>query len=62
MFTESRTVVLKKAGGRILGDKKPRGAIVSRSAPFPYARNARTHSPEQVNQIAASIREWGCSG
>jgi DNA modification methylase len=25
----------------------------------PYARNARTHSPEQVSQIAASIREWG---
>jgi len=25
----------------------------------PYARNARTHSPEQVGQIAASIREWG---
>jgi ParB-like chromosome segregation protein Spo0J len=23
-----------------------------------YARNARTHSPEQVDQIAASIREW----
>ena len=26
---------------------------------IPYARNARTHSPEQVDQIAASIREWG---
>lgn len=26
---------------------------------FPYARNARTHSDEQVAQIAASIREWG---
>jgi len=25
----------------------------------PYARNSRTHSPEQVAQIAASIREWG---
>jgi ParB-like chromosome segregation protein Spo0J len=25
----------------------------------PYARNARTHSAEQVDQIAASIREWG---
>ena len=25
----------------------------------PYARNARTHSEEQVAQIAASIREWG---
>ena len=25
----------------------------------PYARNARTHSDEQVGQIAASIREWG---
>jgi DNA modification methylase len=26
---------------------------------IPYARNARTHSEEQVSQIAASIREWG---
>src|ERR1700752_1418529 len=26
---------------------------------IPYARNARTHSAEQVDQIAASIREWG---
>src|SRR6195256_6076942 len=25
----------------------------------PYARNARTHSHQQVDQIAASIREWG---
>jgi DNA modification methylase len=25
----------------------------------PYARNARTHSPKQVAQIAASIREFG---
>lgn len=26
---------------------------------IPYARNARTHSPEQVAQIAASIAEFG---
>lgn len=26
---------------------------------IPYARNARSHSPEQVAQLAASIREWG---
>jgi hypothetical protein len=25
----------------------------------PAARNARTHSPKQVSQIAASIKEWG---
>ena len=25
----------------------------------PYARNSRTHSDEQVSQLAASIREWG---
>src|SRR3984893_10994159 len=25
----------------------------------PYARNARIHSAEQIDQIAASIREWG---
>jgi ParB-like chromosome segregation protein Spo0J len=26
---------------------------------IPYARNAKKHPPEQVAQIAASIREWG---
>jgi DNA modification methylase len=26
---------------------------------IPYARNARTHTPDQVKQIAASMREWG---
>lgn len=26
---------------------------------IPYARNARTHSDEQVSQIVASIEEWG---
>jgi DNA modification methylase len=25
----------------------------------PFARNARTHAPSQVDQIAASMREWG---
>jgi ParB-like chromosome segregation protein Spo0J len=25
----------------------------------PYARNARTHTPAQVAQIAASMKEWG---
>jgi len=37
-------------------DKVKRRAV---SELVPYARNARTHSPEQVDQIAASIREWG---
>jgi ParB-like nuclease domain len=37
-------------------DKVERRAV---AALIPYARNARTHSPEQVDQIAASIREWG---
>lgn len=26
---------------------------------IPYARNSRTHSPEQVNKLAASLREYG---
>ena len=36
-------------------------AIVRRrcAALIPYARNARTHSDQQVAQIAASIREFG---
>src|ERR1700731_400670 len=37
-------------------DKVERRAV---AALIPYARNARTHSPEQVDQIAAAIREWG---
>lgn len=37
-------------------DKVERRAV---SSLVPYARNARTHSAEQVDQIAASIREWG---
>ena len=34
-------------------ERRPLASLV------PYARNARTHSPAQVDQIAASIREWG---
>ena len=34
-------------------ERRPVAALV------PYARNARTHSDEQVAKIAASIREWG---
>ena len=26
---------------------------------IPYSRNSRTHSDEQIGQIAASIKEWG---
>ena len=37
-------------------DRIERRSIV---ALIPYARNARTHSDEQIAQIAASIREWG---
>jgi hypothetical protein len=25
----------------------------------PYAKNARTHSDEQINQIARAIEQWG---
>jgi ParB-like chromosome segregation protein Spo0J len=34
-------------------ERRPIAALV------PDARNARTHSAEQVSQIAASMREWG---
>lgn len=37
-------------------DKVERKSIKSIT---PYARNSRTHSDEQVAQIAASIKEWG---
>ncbi|MBX9944854.1 MAG: site-specific DNA-methyltransferase [Reyranella sp.] len=43
------------------GARWPADAVERRpvAALVPYARNARTHSDEQVAQIAASIREWG---
>jgi len=34
-------------------ERRPLAALI------PHARNARTHSDAQINQIAASIREWG---
>jgi DNA modification methylase len=39
----------------------PADAVERRSVAslVPSARNARTHSPQQVAQLAASIREWG---
>lgn len=37
-------------------DKVERRAV---STLVPYAKNSRTHSDEQVDQIAASIKEWG---
>lgn len=62
----------RTAETRLLGKKAgPVAAQTSQSWPadfverrpvaslVPYARNARTHSPEQVAQVAASIREWG---
>lgn len=33
--------------------------VVNIETLIPYARNSRTHSDEQVAQIAASIKEWG---
>lgn len=34
-------------------DRRPLASLV------PYAKNSRTHSPAQVKQIVASIKEWG---
>ena len=45
------TVPAKKVDPQI--ERRPIGAL------RPYERNARKHPPEQVAQIAASIREWG---
>ncbi len=38
---------------------KPKIQFVKTSDLIPYAKNTRTHSPEQVSQIAGSIREFG---
>jgi len=37
----------------------PQYKTVPTASLIPYARNARTHSPAQVDKIAASIREFG---
>ena len=37
----------------------PNYKTVSVADLIPYARNSRTHSPQQVDKIAASIREFG---
>lgn len=39
--------------------KFPAYKIVNTADLVPYARNSRTHSPEQVAKIAASIKEFG---
>lgn len=39
--------------------QKPEVEMLLVEALIPYARNARTHSDEQVAQVAASIREFG---
>jgi ParB-like chromosome segregation protein Spo0J len=51
-----------RAGGVRVEFKKPltgRAKCVMRPGQGQESRNARTHSPEQVDQISASIREWG---
>lgn len=40
-------------------DKQPKYFLADIEELIPYARNARIHSPEQITQIAASIREFG---
>ena len=42
--------------GRDPADRAERRCV---SDLVPYARNSRTHSDQQVSQIAASIKEWG---
>ena len=41
------------------GNNFPDYKTVLTASLVPYARNARTHSPAQVDKIAASIREFG---
>lgn len=40
-------------------NKFPEYKKVSTESLIPYARNSRTHSPDQVDKIAASIKEFG---
>jgi ParB-like nuclease family protein len=69
---EEASVTASSAENRLVGKKTapvpgqtgqpwPADAVERRSvaALVPCVRNARVHSPEQVAQLAASIREWG---
>ncbi len=52
----------KEPGGGILLDERwPAAKVEARKTKdlVPYARNSRVHTPAQVDQIAASIREFG---
>src|SRR4051812_8825499 len=61
LVVKTRRTARKAAPVTEVGPSWPADAVERRAvaALVPYARNARTHSPEQVAQIAASIREWG---
>ena len=56
-----RPVAEKPAPAAKSGPAWPADSVERRplASLIPYARNARTHSDEQVAQIAASMREWG---
>ena len=45
--------------GGIILEIKRKNTVAKISQCVKYATNARTHSPEQINQIAASIKEFG---
>ena len=51
-----KTSAIKTPGYNWPADKVERRKVAKL---VPYARNSRTHSDEQIGQIAASITEWG---
>ena len=60
--TNRRDALTIAKAGRLMADQKwPADKVERRKVAdlIPYARNSRTHSAEQVGQIAASIKEWG---
>jgi len=60
--TNRRDALTIAKAGRLMADQKwPADKVERRNVAdlIPYARNSRTHSAEQVSQIAASIKEWG---
>ena len=62
LTTNGRDALTIAKAGRLMADQKwPADKVERRKVAdlIPYARNSRTHSAEQVGQIAASIKEWG---
>ena len=61
MASTTNTVTTKDDAGLLVNPEFyfPRNVVLPISQILPYPQNARTHNPQQIQAIAASIREFG---